>query len=283
MSKICISAETTIDMPKELLEKHDIHTVPFGISVGEEQWLDGEIDNAILFAKIKEANKLPRTHAVNEFQYEEYFSELLKTYDVIIHFSLSKEISSAYSNALKVSEQYKRVYIVNTQSLSTGIALLALNACKMRDEGKEALEIVQTSLRRIPKVQASFVAEKVDYLYKGGRCSVLAYIGANLLGLKPEIVVRDGKLVPGHTYRGKFHRAILKYVDVILEDFNDPDLENVFITYTSAPEELVAAVRAKLQERGFKNIYETVAGCTIASHCGPHTLGILYINDGTRQ
>lgn len=282
MKKIAISAESTVDLTKELIKKYNIHTLPFGIHINDQFFLDGEIDNVKLFELVSETGKLPKTQAVNEFQFIEHFDKLTKEYDAVIHFSLSSEISSAYANGVLAAKNYKNVYVIDSRSLSTGIALLVLNACKLRDEGKDAEEIVQTVSARIPAVQTSFMLEKVDYLYKGGRCSLVAYIGASVLGLKPQILVKDGKMEPKRKYRGKFEKAIIKYVNDTLEDYNTPDYENVFITYSTAPEESVKEISAILKEKGFENVYPTTAGCTISSHCGPHTLGIIFINDGNK-
>lgn len=278
--KIAISAETTVDLPKELLQKHKIHTVPFTLVLGEKTFLDGEITPQQIFDYVEKTGKLPKTSAVNEYQYDEHFSNLLKEYDAIIHFSLSSDMSSAYKNACASASKHPGVIVVDSRSLSTGIALLCYYASKLVDEGVELNEIVSRVQDRINADQASFVLEKVNYLYKGGRCSTLAFIGANILGLKPQIIVKDGKMVPGRKYRGNIMKVTMQYVDDTLEAFSNPDLSQVFITYTTATPEIVEAVKTKLINRGFKNIDITNAGGTITCHCGEHCLGILYINDG---
>jgi len=281
--KICISAETTVDLTKELLKEYDIHTVPFTIIMGEEQGLDGDILPEDLFAYTDKTGKLARTAAINEFQYQEYFQKLLKEYDHIIHFALSSEISSACANATNVShsEEFEgKVTVIDSRSLSTGIALHCLYAQKLARAGKSPEEIVAEVAKRIPFGQASFSLESVNYLYKGGRCSMLAMLGANVLRLKPEIFVKDGKMIAGAKYRGPMKKVVLEYVEDTLKLFPNPDLEEVFITYSTAPDEVVEAVKARLVKAGFKNIHPTRAGATISCHCGPHCLGILYINDG---
>ena len=283
--KIAITAETTIDLTKELLDKYDIKLVPFTLVMGEEEGLDGEVDSATLFDYVKRTGKLPRTSAVNSYQYEEFFKEILKDHDAIVHFSLSSEISSACANAIASLEDkdYKdRVHIVDSRSLSTGIALQAIYARKLVDQGKSPEEIVKLTKKRIPSLQTSFIIQQLDYLYKGGRCSLLSMFGANLLKIKPQIVMSDGKMSPGKKYRGNTERTIMEYVKDTLEQFNTPDLEEVFITYTTADPAVLDKVEEKLKEKGFKNIHRTTAGGTIACHCGPETLGILYFNDGAK-
>lgn len=279
--KIAISAESTVDLTKELLNEFDIHTVPFSVILGAESKFDGEVPNQELFNYVKETGQLPKTSAVNQFQYEEHFKALLNNYDAVIHLTLSSEMSSAYRNAVTVSEQFKdKVFVVDSRSLSTGIALLALHARKLANLGKDPKDIVNELNEKTKEVQASFVIQSVDYLYKGGRCSKLAMLGANLFHICPQIVVSEGKMDAGKKFRGKYFDVVSNYVDETLEEFNNPDLDTVFITYPSLDDEtnIVNMVKDKLIKRGFKHIYPTYAGGTIASHCGPNTIGILYFN-----
>lgn len=281
--KICISAETTVDLTKELLAEFDIHTTPFTITMGETVALDGDITPEELFAFTDKTGKLPRTSAVNQFQYEEYFRELLKTYDHVIHFALSSELSSACANAMATSEEEEfkgKVTVFDSRSLSTGIALFCIYARKLANAGKSPEEIAKLVAPRIPYGQASFSLESVNYLYKGGRCSMLQMLGANVMRLKPEIFVKDGKMVSGAKYRGPMKKVVLEYVEDTLKLYGNPDKEEVFITYSTAPDEVLEAVEARLKQEGFERIHKTRAGGTISCHCGPHCLGILYINDG---
>ncbi len=280
---IAISAESTIDLTPALLKEYEISTVPFNLILGEKQGRDGEITPQEIFEFVDKTKKLPRTAAINAYQYSEYFQEVLKTHDHVIHFSLSSGLSASYANAVaaaKTPELKGKVDVIDTLSLSTGIALQAIYARKLARAGKTPEEIVSSVLPRIPFDQTSFSLESVNYLYKGGRCSALAMIGANLLKLKPEIYVKDGKMGPGAKYRGPMMKVVLQYVEDTLKEFNNPDKEIVFITYSSAPADVVEAVRQRLQKEGFVHIHETTAGGTITCHCGPHCLGILYMNDG---
>ncbi|MCR5348451.1 MAG: DegV family protein [Bacilli bacterium] len=280
---ICISAETTVDLTKELLRQFDIQTIPFNIIMGEEEYRDGDIMPEDLFAYTDKTGKLARTAAINEFQYGEYFKGLLEKYDAVIHFALSGEISTACSQAIMASQQEElkgKVFVIDSRSLSTGIALHCIYGRKLAEAGKTPEEIVALCEKRIPFGQASFSLESVNYLYKGGRCSMLQMLGANVLKLKPEIFVKDGAMVSGAKYRGPMKKVVMEYVEDTLKLFNNPDYEEVFITYSTAPDEVVAAVEERLVKAGFKRIHKTRAGATISCHCGPHCLGILYINDG---
>ncbi len=278
--KIAVSAETTVDLTKELLEKYDVKTVPFTVLLGEEAKLDGEITVDEIIDYVNKTKVLPKTSAVNEYQYDEHFEKLLKDYDAIIHFSLSSELSSAYSNAVRSSQKYQNVFVIDSRSLSTGIALLAIYARKLAEKGTSPQEINDLCIKRIPSVQASFELNRVDYLYKGGRCNVLTYLGANVLKIRPQILLKDGKMVSGKKYRGNFSHVVNNYCNDVLEEFNNPDLEEVFLTYTTAEDAVLESVKNILKDRGFKNINVTRAGATITSHCGENCLGILYINDG---
>ncbi len=279
--KIAISAETTIDMPKELLEKYNIHTTPFTILLGEDVRLDGDLKSDEIFEFVQKTKVLPKTSAINEFQYTEHFGKLLENYDAVVHIALSSEISSACSNAKAAASKMQNIYVVDSRSLSTGIALLAIYASKLASNGKiAAAEIAKLVADRTPFVQASFIVERLDYLHKGGRCSSIALLGANLLKIRPQIVVKDGKMQSAKKYRGNIDKVIEDYSKDVIEQFNNPDLSVAFVTYTTATEGMISAARKALESKGFKEIYETRAGATISSHCGEHTLGILYINDG---
>ena len=280
--KIALSCETTVDLTNELLNEFNIKTVPFSVLLGEDNRFDGEVTCDEIISFVNKNKILPKTGAVNKTQYDEHFSALLKYNDAVIHISLSSELSSAYSNAVLSANELKNIYVIDSRSLSTGIALLALYARKLIDEGKEADKIVELVKERIPFVQASFELKRVDYLYKGGRCGMLSYLGANLLRICPQMIVKNGKIVAGKKYRGKYKYVVENYVKDVFEDFSTPDLSTVFLTYTTADEEILNSVKKELKNRGFKNIYVTRAGATITSHCGEDCLGVLFINDGDR-
>lgn len=278
--KIAITAESTIDMPKELLEKFGIRTLPYTILLGEDVELDGDGIADKIFEYVAKTKILPKTSAINDMQYKEFFDEVLKDCDGIVHIALSSGLSSSYSNARRVSEEYDNVKVIDSQSLSTGIALLAVYASELANKGYELDKIVEMVEKRVPFVQASFILKRLDYLFKGGRCSRLQLFGANILKLRLQILVNGGKMEPANKFRGNMDNCIMEYVNTTLSTFNNPDYENVFITYSSASEEVVDKIRCVLRDKGFKNIYATRASGTITSHCGEDCLGILYINDG---
>ena len=282
--KICISAESTIDLSKELLAQYEIDIIPFGVLLGEEAYLDGDITPQDIFDYVDKNKILPRTSAINEFQYKEYFeNKLANGYDAIIHFSLSSEISSSCTHAERAVRKLDNVYIIDSRSLSTGIALQAIYARKLTNKGLAPQEIVEKVKTRIPYVQASFVIQTLEYLHKGGRCSGLLRFGAAILRIKPQIIVSEGKMAPAKKYIGRKSQVVQQYCKDTLEQFANPDLSVAFVTHTLATPEMVSVAIEALKNRGFKTIYETTAGATITSHCGPMTLGILFINDGLNE
>lgn len=278
--KIAISAESTCDLSNQLIEKYDVSVVPFEIVLGDKAFKDGEMTTLELFKAVDESGVLPKTNALNEYEYTEYFSGLKNDNDAVIHICLSSGLSSSCANAQRAAKNLEGVYVVDSGSLSTGIGLLAVAARELAEQGKTPEEIVSVLEQRKNKLQVSFVIERLDYLYKGGRCNSLAYFGANLLKLRPRIVVKDGKMGADKKYRGQMGKVVEKYCQDVLQEFNTPDLSKVFITYTTATEDMVKQAKDALEYAGFKNIYQTNAGCTIASHCGANTLGILFFNDG---
>lgn len=278
--KIAISVESTNDLSEELLQKYDIKVIPYTITLGDMTFKDGEHTTAEMFEYVDKYGTLPKTTALNEYEYTEFFKEILESYDALVHICLSSGITSSCGNAERAAKNVENAFVVDSRSLSTGIGLLAMYAKELAEEGLSAEEIAKTVQERADKLQVSFVVERLDYLYKGGRCSSLQLLGANLLKIRPRIVLKEGKMISDKKFRGNMGGVVAKYCAETLKDFNTPDLKRAFITYTTATPEMLEAARKALSEAGFKEILETRAGGTIASHCGANTLGILYFNDG---
>lgn len=278
--KIAISVESTNDLGEELLQKYDIKVIPYTITLGDMTFKDGEHTTAEMFEYVDKYNTLPKTTALNEYEYTEFFKEILESYDALVHICLSSGITSSCGNAERAAKNVDNVFVVDSKSLSTGIGLLAIYARELAEKGLPAEEIAKTVQERADKLQVSFVVERLDYLYKGGRCSSLQLLGANLLKIRPRIVLKEGTMISDKKFRGNMGGVVAKYCAETLKDFNTPDLKRAFITYTTATPEMLEAARKALSEAGFKEILETRAGGTIASHCGANTLGILYFNDG---
>lgn len=280
--KIAISVESVHDLTKEMLEKYDIKVIPYSINLADLSFKDGEYSTEEMFALVDKYNQLPKTTAINPVEYKEFFESLKKEYDSVVHICLSSGITSSCGNAIAAAGELKDVFVVDSLALSTGIGLQAIYARELANAGVPAAEIAAKLNARRDKVQTSFVLERLDYMHKGGRCSSIALLGANLLKIRPRIVLKNGKMISDKKYRGNMHMVVAKYAEELFREFDSPDLTRVFITYTTASPEMVAAAREKCKSIGFKEILETRAGGTIASHCGAHTIGILYYNDGEK-
>lgn len=280
--KIAVSVESVHDLTKELLEKYDIKVIPYQINLGDLSFKDGKYSTEEMFALVDKYGTLPKTTAINPVEYKDYFESLKKDYDAVVHICLSSGITSSCGNAIAAASELKNVFVVDSLALSTGIGLQAIYARELATKGVLAADIAATLNARRDKVQTSFVLERLDYMHKGGRCSSIALLGANLLKIRPRIVLKNGKMISDKKYRGNMTNVVAKYAEELFHDFNSPDLTRVFITYTTATPEMVAAAKAKCESVGFKEIFETHAGGTIASHCGANTIGILYYNDGEK-
>jgi DegV family protein with EDD domain len=276
--KIAITLDSACDISEEVKEKYNFQTVPFHIQLGEDTFEDGKIDTTEIYDHVEKTGVLPKTSAINEETFVRFFSEIRKHYDAIIHFDISSLMSSAYQNALSAAKKVSGVYVIDSGTLSTGIALQAIYASELAQKYNDPKKIVELVKQIIPKTQASFIIERLDYLYKGGRCSSLAYLGANLLKLRPQIVVQNGKMKAAHKYRGKMEKVVTDYCTDVLRENPNADKKICFITHSRATQEMIDTAHAIVKEAGFKEIYETIAGCTVSSHCGKNTLGILFLN-----
>lgn len=275
---IKISADSTCDLSPELRERFQIAITPLSIVVGEQVFRDGvDIHPADVFRFVDEADQTCQTGAVNLFEYQEHFEKLSKKNNAIIHISLGSGFSSCYSNALLAARDFPNVYVVDSQNLSTGMGHLVYDAALFAKEGIEPAEIKNRLETLVPKVEASFVMDRLEYMAKGGRCSAITAQSAKFLRLKPCIEVRDGAMIVGRKYRGNFEKSVLNYVKDRLKDRDDIDYSRVFITSADCDPSVVEAVRQAVLDYGpFEEVLETSAGCTISNHCGPNTLGVLF-------
>lgn len=278
--RIAIATESACDLPKDVAEKYDVRVIPFTIYLDQKEIKDGDVTNEDVFKFVAETGILPKTTALNEFEYGEWFDGLLKEYDAVVHFTLSGGFTSTYSHAVAAAKNRENVFVVDSEALSLSIGGLAIYARVLADEGKTPEEIVNLCEARKKFLQTSFIVERLDYLYKGGRCSGFQLLGANLMKLRPRIVLKDGIMHSDKKYRGDMKFAVRNYCRECLEEFPNIDKSLAFIAYASATEEMKEEARTALKNAGVKTIIETLAGCTIASHCGEHTLGIMYFNDG---
>lgn len=277
--KIIISSDSTCDLSKELIDRYNIRILPLGVTLGDNIYRDGvDVTPDDIYAHVAKTGQLPKTSAVNMAENADFFAELTKDGSAVIHFTISASMSATYNNARVAAEDFEDVYVVDSKNLSTGSGLLVLAAAEMAQQGMEAREIAQKVSAMADCVDASFVVDNLEYLVKGGRCSAVAAFGANLLQLKPCICVKDGAMGVGKKYRGKFERVLLSYVAERLANSDDIVLDRVFVTHAGCDPQIVeSVVEAVKNTLPFQEVLVTRAGCTVSSHCGANTLGVLFI------
>ncbi len=279
-SKVVITTDSPADLSAELETRYDIHVLPLYVNLGDKSYRDGiDITTPDIFRHYDETGELPSTSAIPIGDYETFFKSFVDAGKEVVHFSLSSGISSTHQNAMIAAEGMEGVHIIDSLHLSSGIALQVIRACEMRDEGKSADEIAAAAVDFNKKTCTSFVLEKLEYMKKGGRCSTVAALGANLLSIRPCIEMKDGKLGVARKYRGKILDVKKKYIeDELNAHKDDADLSRIFITSSSISDadekELIDKILSILP---FKEVHRGRAGCTIASHCGPGCTGILFM------
>ena len=277
MRKIKFITDSTCDLTQELIDRYDIDVLPLHVLLGETDHLDdGHITSKDLFEYADSTGTLPKSAAVNEFEAQAALSKWLDMdYDIFftgISSELSATMQSVSAAAAKLAPE--RISVVDSKSLSTGEALILLEAADKAKEGASLKEISEYAVSLQSKVRASFIVDTLKYLYMGGRCSLLSSIMGTSLKIKPILELKGGKIVPGDKLRGKDY--INKYYDHVMVNIENIDTKRIFITHCMAQQ--ASDVKKKLEEDfGFKNIYVTDASATISTHCGPGTLGILYL------
>lgn len=283
--KVLISADSTCDLGQELKEKYGIRYFPFHILLGEGSYVDGkDITPEEIYKAWRNQKILPKTAAITMMEYYEYFRSWVEQGYDVVHVNLGSAISSAHQNCAAAAKQLGHVYPVDSCSLSTGTGLLVLKAAEWAQEGKSAEEIQRELQRLTRSVQASFVLDTLEFMRAGGRCSAVTAFGANLLHLRPCIEVdnqENGAMKVGKKYRGSMEKVLEQYVRGQLENREDLCLDRLFITHSGCPEEHIRLVQALVEQLApFREVHVTQASCTISSHCGPGTLGVLFLTDG---
>lgn len=278
--RIKVLSDSTCDLSADILEKYQITLTPLTVIKAGESFQDNvTITPAEIFAHVAAGGDLCSTTAVSIGEYQEFFAPYSRDYDAVVHINLGSGFSSSYQNACIATADFPNVAAVDSKNLSTGQGLVVLKACELAKTA-ESLAALKAELEAFTeKVEASFLVDKLDYLVKGGRCSSAAALGANLLNLKPCIEVRDGRMVVAKKYRGNYAKCLATYVKDKLDQRDDLVNDILFVTQTKVTDECYTAVMNAVHTYGhFSTVYETTAGCTISCHCGPGTLGILFVH-----
>ena len=280
--KIRISSDSTCDLGKELTEKYNVGIIPLSVILGDKIYYDGiDISPQQIFDYVSATGTLPKTAACTEEAYSEQFAALLEGYDALIHYNISSKASVTHQNALAAAKHFGgKVKVVDSHALSTGQGLLVLKACDFAAAGDSPEEIVSKTEALRNKVNTSFVPDSLEYLHKGGRCSLAALMGAKVLKLHPMIEMEDGQLHATKKYMGGLTRCLKNYVADLAREYPDYDKSRCFITHSCCEKDVVDMVRGLVESTfEFENIYETVAGGVITGHCGKNTLGVLFISE----
>lgn len=275
MARMIISTDSPADVPAEIRERYDIRVIPLHIILDDDCFEDGvNIQPDDLYAFYKKTGRLPKTSAVSVAEYTDFFKELTQDGSSVVHISFSSALSATHQNARLAAEDFDNVYIVDSKSLSTGIALLAIKAAQLAQDGLDAKTIAHEMEYKREKVVTTFILDKLEFLYKGGRCSGVAMLGANVLGIKPSIVMADGKLQVGKKYRGKLENCQMQYVRDLLEQYAGRiDTDRAFLSRTAGvSDEQMKALQKEIHKTlKFKEYIVSTVGCTITSHCGERT------------
>ena len=277
--RIKITADSTCDLSPAQIEKYDITLAHLIVNKNGEEFIDGvTITPADIFAHVAAGGDLCSTAALGVGDYQDLFAKFASDYDAVVHISISSEFSSSYQNAYLAATEFDNVRVIVSRNLSTGQGLVVLAACEMGESCTDLDKMCADLVELTGRVEASFVLDQLKYMVKGGRCSSAAALGANLLNLKPCIEVRDGKMSVVKKYRGNFTKCLTSYVKDRLEGREDLDTKRLFITRTPVSEDSYAAVKeAVANYSNFDEVIESEAGCTVSCHCGPGTLGVLFI------
>ena len=280
MNKVVIIVDSTCDLPKEFIEKNDIVIAPLTVNFPDETYYDGvDITTPQLYKMVAEKGLLPKTAAITLGEIYNIFEKWIDLGYDIVYTGISSQMSKSYENAIMMSKEFPegRIEVVDSANLSTGIGLLVVKAVEWRNEGKNVHEIANLMRETVPYVRSQFIVDTMEYLHKGGRCSSVAKLFGTILKIKPLIVVREGKMSVGGKPRGKIEACLDKLVEMVVEDKDNIDLDTVFVTHSEADEScayLSEKVKEVLPEA---NLMTSRAGCIISTHCGPGTIGVLYI------
>ena len=278
---VIITADSTVDLSRDLIDRYQIHIIPLTIVLGEESFLDGQSFTPLeMYARYRLDGTLPHTAAPGEQDFYDFFSAFTKEGYEAVHVEISSELSNSYNAACLAARRLPGVYPVDSRMLSTGGGLLAIEAAECRDKGMSAKDIAAHIGTLTGKVSTSFVLDTLTFMWKGGRCSGVTALGANLLKLKPALRMHDGKLEVFKKYRGNINHVYKQYVSEMLEGKKIRP-GHIFITESGEVDHAVIGELTDLVKRlsGCQEVHHTFAGCTVSSHCGPKTLGVLFIEE----
>lgn len=280
MSKVKIFADSTCDLSRDLIESNDISIVPLYVGFDDSSYKDGvEITTKELYSKVDECSKLPKTSAPSPLDFINAFRPFVEEGKDILYIALSSKLSSTLQNAKIAASEFPdaKIEIVDSFNLSTGIGLLVMKAVDLVKENLEVEEIAEKIRNLVPMVETAFVPDTLDYLHKGGRCTSLQAIMGSMLRIRPIIKVVDGGMIVGQKARGKREKILETMLNNALKDKDNMDKKRIFVTHTEGQEDAMFLKKRLEESLDVEEVIITDAGCVISSHCGPNTVGILYI------
>lgn len=283
MSKIIITTDSTADIPEDIAEKYNIRVAPLHVIYGFEDFADGiDIDPDYILKRYSEKQELPSTSAVTPEGYRKFFKKIFREgYDEIVHIAFASDMSSTYQNAVITAEDFNgKIHVIDSRVLSCGQMLLSIRACELRDMGLSAKHIAESIKEMVDKNVGGFVLSQLEFLHKGGRCSSVSLLGANLLKIKPSVVVADGAMTVDKKYRGKDEDVRLKYMNDRIEEYKDRIDTKRIVLHTTCD---FSDKDKKFYKKELKKLIEcdeiivSTAGCVITSHCGPGTFALFFM------
>lgn len=278
-SKIIITSDSTTDLSPALRERYGVQLMPLGINLNDKEYTDGiDIDPEMIYENYRRNKTLPKTAAPNLEDCSAFFRRFVEQGFSVVHFTISSEMSSTYQNSVIAAQDFDDVHVVDTQNLSTGGGLLVIRAAELAQKGLSAGEIARDCRALAPFVDASFVIDSLEFLHKGGRCSTVAALGANILRLRPEIVIEDGGMHVGKQFRGPYNKCVYDYIDDRLSRLPELETDLVYVNHTIQKPEFLEELLAYVREKtGCKQLIETPASAAISTHCGPNTFGFFFV------
>ena len=281
MSKVKILVDSTSDIPENIRKRYSIDFVPLFIIFGEDSFRDGiDITVPEIFEMVDKRNMLPKTSAVNQVELFQTFQRLTADGSEVVFIGISSEISTTVQNALLVASEIpdNKVHVFDSRNLSIGIAIQAIKAAELAEQGKSAQEIKNFLNEISPKVRTSFIVKDLNYLKMGGRCSSLQAFAGSRLNIKPKIHLENGFVLAGENFRGSREKIVQKLIESSASDLPNIDMDTVLLAHAFASDRDVQIAKDCLLSLmpNIKNLIVTTTGGVISSHCGPETVGLVY-------
>lgn len=280
MKKVVISADSAADLPQEIAEKYGIEIMPMNVIIDGFERKDGvNISAKEIFSYVDKSGIIPKTSAVSPGEYTDFFEKFVNDGKSVVHLSFCSELSSTHRNAMLAASAFENIFVIDTKNLAGGIALPAIKACKMRDEGLSAKEIADNITSILPSARVSYLLDSIDFLRRSGRCSAAAAFGANLLSIKPCAAMIDGKIEVIKKYRGKGQAARLQYANEQLDKSKNIDCSLAFIYHSGIEKAELESIEKLLKSKGFEQVITAFTGCMISLHSARGALGIHFLAD----